>query len=144
MSVEAEVKRPRVWPILQKRAAGQALTDDERQTLAEYYRRYSKSKKGLYVREALVEEWEALADQQGVSFSEWATERIMATLQGDTPEIRDLREALRKATAEIDTLHRTVGALSEEKGKSGQRIEAMERELMEALSTLIKAGVEPA
>lgn len=144
MSVEAEGKRPRIWPILQKRSAGHELTAEERQALAGYYRRYSKSKKGLYVREALVEEWEALAEQQGVSFSEWATERIMMTLQGDSQEVRDLREALRKATSEIDTLHRTVGALSEEKGKAGQRLEAMERDLMEALAAMIKAGVQPA
>lgn len=92
MSVEAEARRPRVWPILQKRTAGQELTADERQTLATYHRAYSKNRKGLYIRKPLLTEWQALADEQGIPFSQWIMERVLSTLQGDSQEVRDLRD----------------------------------------------------
>src|SRR5437899_1474705 len=41
----------KIWPILQKQAAGETLTPEERKFHQTYYRRYSRNKKGLYIRD---------------------------------------------------------------------------------------------
>jgi len=73
-------------------ASGAEVTEEERATVAAYYAKYARRKKGVHLKGERAEQWTELANRQGVSLSSWIQERVDEALQRHDDAIRAVRE----------------------------------------------------
>ena len=69
--VEPRPDHTEVYRIIQKRNLGEDLTDAERQILRAYWKPYQKRKMTVHLPEAKADSWRKMADDKGLSDSEW-------------------------------------------------------------------------
>src|SRR5688572_26802837 len=94
-----------VYRIVQKRTRGEPLTDEERNTLRLYWKPYQKRKITVHMPEAKVSLWKQLADDRGLSDSEWIQQMVDAQLLGD-PRVKALETRMAEKEAELANVNR--------------------------------------
>jgi cell fate (sporulation/competence/biofilm development) regulator YlbF (YheA/YmcA/DUF963 family) len=127
--------------INRKKRTGQQLNEEERAALRTYYSKYTPRKKGIHLREAKAELWEAKALEGGVSFSRWVQHAVDSYLRGNQDEVRQLVEERQQLQDELAQTRRSMARFAEENGAMHARLESLERSLAEAVSALNRKGV---
>ena len=74
---------------------GRELSDEDRQALRAYQRKYDVNKLCLYVTNGLRQEWEAKASAQQTKLSPWVVQQVQAAQRDASPEIEALRRDLK-------------------------------------------------
>jgi hypothetical protein len=121
-----------------KRKSGEALTEEEKAKLRDYYRLDGRRKRGIHLKGGREEQWTLLAEKQGVSFSAWVQERVEEALQGSSEVEKELRREAQRLRDEVSALRGTSGHLAVENSRLQARIEAMEGSLMEAMDQALR------
>ncbi|MEK6985518.1 MAG: hypothetical protein AABX89_03935 [Candidatus Thermoplasmatota archaeon] len=118
--------------IRRKKARGEPLTDEERAKLTAFHRKYYRQKKTVHIKGKREQEWQQLAESQGVSLSAWIQEQVAKALHGNEDALRELRQENQRLRDEITALRGTCGQLSLENSKLHTRIEGLEAGLVDA------------
>lgn len=127
-----------VYRAILKRAAGEPLTDEERALLKAYWAKYKPCKKTIHVKQAKGELWTRLAQEKGISLSEWINQMVDAQITGD-PRVQDLERRMAEKDAEIANANRMMGKFAQENGELHGRLEGIESNLIEANHALRQA-----
>lgn len=110
-----------------KRAAGLALSPEELEAVRAADRRYAKCKLSLYVPEKLRQDWEAQAGSKGMSFSEWARDRI-AECVAQQSELARLLGLLRESNLAAEDARRDALREAKRAEDLKAKLDEMERE----------------
>lgn len=100
--------------IRKKRARGDPLTEEDRAKEREYFRRYTRQKKSVHLKQNRIEEWTALAERQGISLSAWIQEQVEKGIRGNDEATKDLRDENQRLRDEMTALRGTCGQLRRE------------------------------